>query len=425
MASSMPMDRREYSSKASEYSVEKRKVEDAQGNDHDEAILDIKCQFSYPNIATAEIEGEDSIVTQFSRIDRDRNYSSSVAFQHKKTHLGWLVLGAMGVVFGDIGTSPLYALKVSVEASGCTPESDSQSIRAAVFGILSLITWALILVVTVKYIMIVMLADNNGEGGVLSLSALLGQKLGQRPQRKWLVTVMGLVGGSLFFGDSLITPAISVLSAVEGLEILSPGLEEYVEYIAMFFIMGLFFIQQFGTAKVAAMCGPIMAVWFVTLATLGLSHILHLPEILHALNPYIGLRFVMEHADVARNIMGSVVLAVTGGEALYADMGHFGRTPIQCAWLFVVFPSLLLNYYGQGAMIISHPATLSNPFFNLAPEWMLIPLLGLSFLATIIASQAVISGAFSITNQAIQLGYIPRLRVLHTSADEIDRKSVV
>ena len=334
------------------------------------------------------------------------------------TNSSYLLIGALGVVFGDIGTSPLYALKVAVEASrgGNTQLS---TLEPAALGILSLIAWSLMIVVTIKYVMIVMRADNKGEGGVFSLTALVLQKYGTNKSAKWMVTIAGTLGASLFFGDSLITPAISVLSAVEGLNVISPDLNQYVLYIALFLIASLFAVERFGTGKVGVVFGPIMLVWFLALGLLGLKEIITNPSVLMALNPWIGFDFLLHHQGVAIAIMGSVVLAVTGGEALYADMGHFGRQPIQRAWLIIVFPCLLLNYFGQAALLIRDASALDNPFYRLCPAWGLVPMILLAFMATIIASQAVISGAFSIANQAIQLGYIPRLRIKHTSSHEI------
>ncbi len=332
------------------------------------------------------------------------------------TKMSALMLGALGVVFGDIGTSPLYALKVSIEAGGIAP---GQDISPSVYGILSLITWALIFVVTIKYVLIIMRADNHGEGGVFALTALVSKKASQSPFSRWLIIIAGALGASLFFGDSMITPAISVLSAVEGLKVLSPDLEPFIVSIALALITGLFAIERFGTAKIGKVFGPVMLIWFSTLGVLGLLEILQTPAILSALNPVTGMAFLFQHTGVAIAILGSVVLAVTGGEALYADMGHFGLKPIQRVWMLLVFPCLLLNYFGQGALLIRDPSAIDNPFYRLAPEWALIPLLCLAFMATIIASQAVISGAFSIANQAVQLGYIPRLRIKHTSSEEI------
>ncbi len=327
-----------------------------------------------------------------------------------------MMLGALGVVFGDIGTSPLYALKVSIEAAGIAPGSD---LSPSVYGILSLITWALIFVVTIKYVLIVMRADNHGEGGVFALTALVSKTASKSPVTRWITIVAGALGASLFFGDSMITPAISVLSAVEGLKVLSPDLEPFIIVIALSLITGLFAIERFGTAKIGKVFGPVMLIWFLALGLLGLLEILQTPAIFAALNPFTGMSFLFQHTGVAIAILGSVVLAVTGGEALYADMGHFGLKPIQRVWMLLVFPCLLLNYFGQGALLIRDPSAIDNPFYRLAPEWALIPLLFLAFMATIIASQAVISGAFSIANQAVQLGFIPRLRIKHTSSDEI------
>jgi KUP system potassium uptake protein len=325
-----------------------------------------------------------------------------------------LIVAALGVVFGDIGTSPLYALKLSVIAAN----ESSAGIANSVFGVLSLITWSLIVVVSIKYVFIIMRADNHGEGGVFALTALLIRKIGKKPKTKWIVTILGTIGAALFFGDSIITPAISVLSAVEGLKVLSPELEPYIIYISLGLISLLFAVERFGTGKVGAVFGPIMLVWFITIASLGLFEIINKPYILKALNPMHGLNFLLNHQGIAITILGFVVLAITGAEALYSDIGHFGRKPIQTSWLIIVFPALLLNYYGQGALLISDPKTIDNPFFRLGPDWALIPLIILASTATIIASQAVISGVFSITSQAVQLGYIPRLRIKHTSTNE-------
>ena len=325
-----------------------------------------------------------------------------------------LIVAALGVVFGDIGTSPLYALKLSVEAA---KESGTGTVNS-VFGVLSLITWSLIIVVSIKYVFIIMRADNHGEGGVFALTALLIRKIGKKPKAKWIVTILGTIGAALFFGDSIITPAISVLSAVEGLKVLSPDLEPYIIYISLGLVSLLFAVERFGTGKVGAVFGPIMLVWFITIATLGLLEILNKPQILKALDPIYGLNFLLNHKGIAITILGVVVLAITGAEALYTDIGHFGRKPIQASWLIIVFPALLLNYFGQGALLISDPKTIDNPFFRLGPDWALIPLIILASIATIIASQAVISGVFSITSQAVQLGYIPRLRIKHTSSNE-------
>ena len=328
-----------------------------------------------------------------------------------------LIIAALGVVFGDIGTSPLYALKLSVEAT----QGSGASITSSVLGVLSLITWALIIVVSIKYILIIMRADNHGEGGVFALTALLLRKIEKKSKTsktRWFVIILGTLGAALFFGDSLITPAISVLSAVEGLKVVSPQLGKYVIYISIALVSILFAIEKFGTSKIGAFFGPIMLVWFATIGYLGLLAIIDKPSILIALNPMYGVNFFLNHQGVSVAILGTIVLAITGGEALYSDMGHFGRSPIKFSWFLIVFPALLLNYFGQGALLIADPKAIDNPFYRLAPDWALIPFIILASTATIIASQAVISGVFSITSQAVQLGYIPRLRVKHTSDKE-------
>jgi len=321
------------------------------------------------------------------------------------------MLGVLGVVYGDIGTSPLYALRQSVKATGSV-DPDS------VLGVLSLITWALTIVVTIKYVLVITRADNRGEGGVLALTALVLRHAGPKSRARWWFMTAGLIGASLFYGDSVITPAISVMSAVEGLNVASPVFETYIIPITLVLIVALFAVQRHGTGHVGSFFGPVMVLWFGTLGILGLSGIAQEPRVLLALDPLYALWFVVADPLRAFLLLGAVVLAVTGGEALYADMGHFGREPIRRAWLYFVFPALLLNYYGQGALVLYDPRTLDNPFFRLAPGWALFPLVALASAATIIASQAVISGAFSITNQAVHLGYLPRVRVRHTSADE-------
>ena len=325
-----------------------------------------------------------------------------------------LIIAALGVVFGDIGTSPLYVLKLSIEAS----TEGGVGIISSVYGVLSLITWSLIIVVSIKYVFIIMRAHNHGEGGVFALTALLIRKVGKKPNTKWIITILGCIGAALFFGNSIITPAISVLSAVEGLKILSPKLEPYIIYISLVLVSILFGIEKFGTGKVGTVFGPIMLIWFITIGGLGLLEIINKPTILKALDPIYGFNFLLKHQGIAVIILGFVVLAITGAEALYTDMGFFGKSPIQTAWLIIVFPALLLNYFGQGALLISDPSTIDNPFFRLGPDWALIPLIILATCATIIASQAVISGVFSIANQAVQLGYIPRLLIKHTSTNE-------
>jgi len=327
-----------------------------------------------------------------------------------------LILASLGVVFGDIGTSPLYALKLSVEA---TTESGLGMV-SGVYGVLSLITWALMIVVSIKYVLVIMRTDNKGEGGVLALLALILRKMGNRNHKhiRWVMIFVGILGASLFFGDSLITPAISVLSAVEGLKLLSPKLGDYVIIISLGLVALLFASEKFGTSKVGGVFGPIMLVWFFTIGLLGLIQVIAHPQILRALNPMYGINYLYNHIVFSGVILGAVVLAITGGEALYADMGHFGRTPIKISWFVIVLPSLLLNYFGQGALLITNPNFIDNPFYRLAPDWGLIPLIILSSTATIIASQAVISGVFSMATQAIQLGYLPRMKIKYTSSKE-------
>jgi len=327
-----------------------------------------------------------------------------------------LILASLGVVFGDIGTSPLYALKLSVEA---TTESGLGMV-SGVYGVLSLITWALMIVVSIKYVLVIMRTDNKGEGGVLALLALILRKMGNRNHKhiRWVMIFVGILGASLFFGDSLITPAISVLSAVEGLKLLSPKLGHYVIIISLGLVALLFASEKFGTSKVGGVFGPIMLVWFFIIGLLGLIQVIAHPQILRALNPMYGINYLYNHIVFSGVILGAVVLAITGGEALYADMGHFGRTPIKISWFGIVLPSLLLNYFGQGALLITNPNFIDNPFYRLAPDWGLIPLIILSSTATIIASQAVISGVFSMATQAIQLGYLPRMKIKYTSSKE-------
>jgi len=323
-----------------------------------------------------------------------------------------LTLGSVGVVYGDIGTSPLYAFREAVKAA-----SDQSGVtREVVLGVLSLILWALIVTVTLKYILILLRADNNGEGGTLSLTALASRALGRRTG---LVFILGVVGASMFLGDSVITPAISVLSAVEGLKLASPAFSDYVAPITVVVLVGLFAAQSWGTAKVAAMFGPIMVVWFVAIAIAGGLHIRDDPHVLAAINPLYGVQFLFDHGAVGLVTLGAVFLVVTGGEALYADLGHFGRKPIQTAWLCLVLPALLINYFGQGAKVLADPSAIENPFYRLVPEVALLPMVLLATAATVIASQAVITGAYSLVQQAIQLGMLPRLAILHTSASHV------
>ena len=324
-----------------------------------------------------------------------------------------LTLAALGVVFGDIGTSPLYTVKECFsEFTGLKPVHDD------VLGILSLITWALIIIVTLKYVMVVMRADNRGEGGVLALMALVSRRTEISEKRRRLYLMFGMAGAALFYGDCLLTPAISVLSAVEGLNTATPALEPLVIPISLGVLVGLFAIQHHGTAGVGRWFGPIMLFWFAILLVLGLRQVVAAPGVLAALSPHYAVGFVVRHGIVAFVALGAVTLAVTGAEALYADMGHFGAKPIRMAWLIVVLPSLLANYYGQGALLLADPTALENPFFLLAPAWALYPMVGLATVATVIASQATISGAFSMAQQATLLGLSPRVRITHTSASE-------
>ena len=319
-----------------------------------------------------------------------------------------LTLGSVGVVFGDIGTSPLYAFREAVHnAAHGGPVS-----REIVLGVLSLILWSLIVVVTIKYVLLLLRADNNGEGGTLSLMALGQRALGRR---SWPLLALGVIGGSMFLGDAMITPAISVLSAVEGLKIAAPALEHYVVPLAIVILICLFAVQSRGTAMVASAFGPVMIVWFLTLGVMGLMHISDDPGIVHAINPVFAVQFLLTHGVIGLVILGAVFLAVTGGEALYADLGHFGRKPIQAAWFYFVLPCLLLNYFGQGALVLSHPEAIENPFYRMVPDGVLVPLICLATAATVIASQAVITGAFSLVRQAIQLGLLPRFEVRYTS----------
>jgi KUP system potassium uptake protein len=323
-----------------------------------------------------------------------------------------LILLALGVVYGDIGTSPLYALRQSLSDYGTVNE-------AAVLGVLSLIAWALMLVVTVKYVLVIMRADNRGEGGLLALTALALRSVPRDSRRYGLIVLGGMVGAALFYGDGVITPAISVLSAVEGLKVVTPVFEPFILPIALVLLVALFAVQRHGTGRVGSLFGPVMIVWFSVLAILGAAQIVRNPSVLLALNPLYALNVFIDAPARGFVVLGAVFLAVTGAEALYADMGHFGRVPLRTAWLYFVLPSLLLNYFGQGALVLANPAALENPFYMMAPDWGLLPLVLLASAATIIASQAVISGAFSLTRQAIQLGYLPRLDIRHTSADEI------
>ncbi|HKG76433.1 MAG TPA: potassium transporter Kup [Beijerinckiaceae bacterium] len=333
------------------------------------------------------------------------------AYPEAHSNVGFwpLALGALGVVYGDIGTSPLYAFRESVAAA---TGGGANVTRDAIIGVLSLILWSLVLVVTLKYVFILLRADNKGEGGTLTLVALAQRAL---QRGRGVAVALGIAGAALFYGDAVITPAISVLSAVEGLKLATPAFEPYVVPIALGILVALFAVQGRGTGRVATFFGPVMLVWFAALALTGILHIADDPGVFAAINPVHGALFFVNHAGVSLAVLGSVCLAVTGAEALYADLGHFGRTPIRAAWLGLVFPALALNYLGQGALVLADPSAIENPFYRLVPEWALIPMVALATLATIIASQAVITGAFSLTRQAVQLGLLPRLEIRFTS----------
>jgi KUP system potassium uptake protein len=333
---------------------------------------------------------------------------------HGPIGLFGLTVGAIGVVFGDIGTSPLYTIKEAFSPHyGLVPNHDT------VLGILSLVFWALMIVITLKYVTVIMRADNQGEGGIMALMALAQRALPKGSRSAYLVGIFGIFGASLFFGDGVITPAISVLAAVEGLEVTAPELHSWIVPIALVILVTLFTTQRYGTARMGRVFGPITSVWFLSLAALGLLNISHNPEVLHALNPYWALQFFLHYGWHAIFILGAVVLAVTGGEAIYADMGHFGAKPIRMAWYFFVLPSLMLNYLGQGALVLEDPSAVKNPFYIGVPEWARYPMIALATAATVIASQAVITGAFSVARQAMQLGYIPRMQIKHTSKETI------
>jgi KUP system potassium uptake protein len=336
--------------------------------------------------------------------------SEATPDSHDKRPMAPLVLGAIGVVFGDIGTSPLYTLRTAFSGHHGLPLNPDN-----VMGILSVIFWALMAIVTLKYITLIMRADNRGEGGILALTALVSRGLKPGERRRWWLVGLGIFGAAMFYGDGMITPAITVLGAIEGLEVAAPALDNYVVPLSVVIMIGLFAIQKRGTATIGAVFGPVMCVWFLVLGVLGLRQILHSPHILLALNPWHALLFLTTNPASAFIALGAVVLAVTGVEALYADMGHFGASPIRRAWLWFVMPALVLNYFGQGALILDDPTAIRNPFYLLAPAWALLPLLLIAAAAAIIASQAVISGAFSLTRAAIQMGYCPRLAILHTS----------
>jgi KUP system potassium uptake protein len=333
---------------------------------------------------------------------------------HGRIGLPGLIVGAIGVVFGDIGTSPLYTIQQAfLPHYGLTPD------HATVLGVLSLVFWSLMIVVTLKYVTIIMRADNNGEGGIMALMALAQRTLPKGSRSAYVVGILGIFGASLFFGDGVITPAVSVLSALEGIEVAAPHFHHWIVPIAVVVMLVLFMSQRFGTEKVGRAFGPITVLWFTALAALGLYNIGHNPDVLHAFNPWWAVKFFATHGWHGIFILGAVVLAVTGGEALYADMGHFGAKPIRYAWYFFVLPALMLNYLGQGALVLKDPSAVSNPFYIGVPQWALYPMIGLATAATVIASQAVITGAFSVARQAMQLGYIPRMAIVHTSRETI------
>lgn len=333
------------------------------------------------------------------------------SLRSQKFHL--ITLAALGVVFGDIGTSPLYALKECFSPEHGIPFSSD-----AVLGIISMLFWSITIVVSLKYVLFVMRADNNGEGGVLALMALSLRTATSGSPRAKLLMMLGVFGACMFYGDVVITPAISVLSAVEGMKIAAPATSHYVIPLTLCILTGLFLIQRHGTNLVGKLFGPVMFVWFMALGVLGIFNILKAPGVMVAINPYYAVHFMLEHALQAFIVLGSVVLVLTGAEALYADMGHFGIRPIRFAWLYTVMPCLVLNYFGQGANLLTNPAAISNPFYLMVPDMLLVPMVVLATFATVIASQAVISGAFSLTSQAILLGFVPRMRILHTSEDE-------
>ncbi|GHA80755.1 putative potassium transport system protein kup [Lysobacter bugurensis] len=333
---------------------------------------------------------------------------------HGNAGLAALVVGAVGVVFGDIGTSPLYTIKEMFHPHfGLTPDA------ATVKGLLSLGFWSLILVVTLKYVIVIMRADNDGEGGIMALTALAQRSLQKGSRLSYVVGILGIFGASLFFGDGMITPPVTVLGAVEGLNVISPAFGQLIVPISVVILIALFAFQRFGTEKVGKAFGPIMMTWFIVIATLGIWNIAQNPIVLRALNPYWAWYFFASHGWHAVLILGAVVLTVTGGEALYADMGHFGKRPIRWGWFGFVLPALVLNYYGQGAVLLGDPSAVDNPFYRAVPAWAQFPMLALATLAAAIASQAVITGAFSVTRQAIQLGYLPRLSIRHTSRETI------
>ena len=352
--------------------------------------------------------------------EKGADVESEAPHPHNKIHtpqkLALLALTAMGVVFGDIGTSPLYALRECFSGEhgfAISPEN--------VYGVLSLFFWSLTIIISLKYVLFIMRADNRGEGGILALEAL-ARKASKSMTHKWVgitLTLLGIFGATLLYGDGIITPAISVLSALEGITVAAPGMSPFVVPLTCVVLLGLFLVQRFGTAKIGIVFGPITLIWFLTLGLLGILQILQNPSILAAFNPLYAVRFFADNGWVGFFVLGTVFLCVTGGEAMYADMGHFGRNPIKLGWFFIVWPCLVLNYFGQGSLILRDPTAISSPFYNMAPSWALYPLIGLATAATVIASQALISGVFSLQRQAIQLGFSPRMEIIHTSRSEI------
>lgn len=340
--------------------------------------------------------------------------SSSHSSQSDLKHLATLSLAALGVVFGDIGTSPLYAIRECFHGEYSIPVTTDN-----VLGVLSLLVWAILIIVTLKYLTFIMKADNEGEGGILALTSLIISHSKKNRSQRWFLVGIGLFGASLLYGDGMITPAISVLSAVEGVQIVAPELGNVSIPVTIAILIGLFLFQHHGTAKVGALFGPIILIWFVAIAILGLNEIVRYPQILMAFFPWYGIEFLLNNHVHGFLVLGAVFLSVTGAEALYADMGHFGRRPIRLTWMVLVLPALLLNYFGQGALLLASPESSYNPFYSLVPSWALIPMVVLATMATIIASQALITGVFSLTQQAIQLGYLPRLTVRHTSASHM------
>jgi KUP system potassium uptake protein len=324
----------------------------------------------------------------------------------------WLALGSVGVVYGDIGTSPLYAFREAIVAAA----GGGTLLRDAVLGVLSLILWALIITVTLKYVFLLLRADNKGEGGTLALMALAQRALGRSAS---VIALLGIISAALFYGDAVITPALSVLSAIEGLKVVTPAFDPYIVPLTVVILIALFAVQSRGTAQVATFFGPIMVVWFIAIAVPGVLLIAHNPVVLHAIGPWYAVSFMLNHGMIGLITLGAVFLAVTGAEALYADLGHFGKKPIQAAWIVLVLPALAINYLGQGALVLDDPKAIENPFFLMYPEWALLPMVVLATVATVIASQAVITGAYSLSQQAIQLGLLPRLEIRHTSETQV------